>query len=128
MSIGDVGGGPETRRQQRWRPECIETVAPLVDAHVKEWARTAPYRQVGELRTWRKGFRLVDTNPLYHGRGEPVTAANLARYKVVLSFEIDDPVFALCETHKTARSTCSLTEARRVPAKEWCPGCASCPM
>jgi hypothetical protein len=111
----------EQARQQRRRK--IEEVAPLVDARLKDAARTMPNRVVGE---WR-GKSVVDTAPPRYGAGKPITAAELARYTVVFAYAEDDPVFSFCHVHQTAYATNSQGDARRNASDTWCPGCSSDP-
>lgn len=108
------------RRQRRMQ---IEEVAPLVDARLKDAARTMPHHVVGK---WR-GKSVVDTDLRQYGAGKPITAAELARYTVVFANAVDDPVFTFCNVHQTAYATYSQADARRNASDTWCPGCSSDP-
>ncbi|WP_458316480.1 hypothetical protein [Mycolicibacterium brisbanense] len=110
----------ESRRRRR---RHIEEIAPLVDARLKDAARSAPHHLVG---VWR-GKTMVDTNPPRSSSGKPVSAAELARYKVVFAHDVCDEVFALCHTHGTAYTTHSQGDARSNGPETWCPGCTSDP-
>jgi hypothetical protein len=115
----------DIEQQRRRRRRHIEEVAPQVDARLKLAARAMPDRLIGE---WR-GKAIVDTAPIYGGRGKPISAAELARYTVVFAHEVDDPVFALCHEHQTAYATYSQGDARTSGGapRDWCPGCSSDP-
>ncbi|WP_156737900.1 hypothetical protein [Mycobacterium scrofulaceum] len=113
----------DIEQMRRRRRRQIEVVAPMVDARLKGAAQAEPNRLVGE---WR-GSTVVDTAPSRYGTGKPVSAAELARYKVVFAHEVDDAVFAVCRVHQTAYGTYSQGDARNSTPDTWCPGCSSDP-
>lgn len=130
MSIHDLHGERDIDRQRQWierqreqRREQIEVVAPQVDALVKIWAERDPFSYVG---VWRNGRGLVETRPR-GSSGTPITASELARYKVVFSHGVDDEVFAFCDTHRTAFTAGFQRAAREQKTEDWCPGCTTDP-
>lgn len=130
MHIHDLDSDHAIEQQRRWiekqreaRREQIEVIAPQVDARVKAWAEEDPSAVVG---VWRRGC-IVETSPLNPTTGKPITAAGLARYKVVFSYSVDDEVFAFCDKHQTAFSNAIQRPALEQKPEEWCPGCTADP-